>query len=371
MKAYHKELVRVSNKVRAFIEGAFTETVYDGPALSREMIERSSIIIACTHRSQFDYFIIGNYMHFLGVPNIRFAAGDNLTELPYLGKKFRNFGAFTVRREMALRKSYLRTLCNEVVAMLEDDDSIVVFPEMGRSYSGHMLKVRTLMLGAHVIDQMRRPDRPHIIIPSAISYEQLPELPYFEMLDQGKKLRQRGGGPLARIVGGAKYYGADIIAFGKLIAGRKLGRRIGRLYVDYGEPIDLRDILDLSAARDGKSRDELFAHRETMQALSDMLREKFYGLYRLLPMHVVAGILAEAGGAVSTADVARRIPAVIEGLRGQDRNLKSIAGLKPRELLDEAIRQLRVTRSITISGDTLRWAKPSIIQYHAASLEKR
>ncbi len=372
MKPYHAEMIRVSSKVNAFIEQCFTEITYEGPELSADMLDQSAMMIPCTHRSQFDYFILGNFLHLRGVKNIRFAAGDNLTELPYIGKKFQGFGAFTVRRELALRKTYLRELCNEVVGMLQNDDNIIVFPEMGRSYSGAMMKIRTLILGAHVLDQVKRPDVAHTILPVAISYEQLPELPYFAMLEKGKSIRSANSGPAGALLGNAYYYGADLIAFGKLIARRRLGMRYGRLYVDYSEPIALNDILDLkSANQTGGGRDELFAHRASMQRLSEILKEKFYSLYRLLPLHVVAGILAQKGGAAKKTEIEQAIPGVLERLQAEDRNCKSIAGLSCADLLEAGLIGLGKTGSVEKSGNSVSVRKPKIIRYHAASLDKR
>jgi len=60
---------------------------------------------------------------------MRFAAGDNLTNLPIIGPKFKAFGSFPIKRSSSLNRSYIINLSNRVVGMIEDNDSIIVFPK--------------------------------------------------------------------------------------------------------------------------------------------------------------------------------------------------------------------------------------------------
>ena len=101
MKEYHTTLHNVSAPVEAFMQKIFTTINIDGPAIPPEKINENPTMAVCTHRSHLDYILLGMVLHQLHLNNLRFAAGDNLTNLPFLGRKFRSLGAFTVYRANA------------------------------------------------------------------------------------------------------------------------------------------------------------------------------------------------------------------------------------------------------------------------------
>ncbi len=55
-------------------------------------------MIVSSHRSHLDYILLGIHCSKLGYRNLRFAAGDNLTRMPYIGTKFASLGAFPIYR---------------------------------------------------------------------------------------------------------------------------------------------------------------------------------------------------------------------------------------------------------------------------------
>jgi 1-acyl-sn-glycerol-3-phosphate acyltransferase len=368
MKKHHAAIQRVSAGVKRFYEKSFTRVVLHGPTVERERLQDVPLLIACTHRSQADYFLLGQIMFDMGAYNMRFAAGENLTSLPWIGRRFREFGAFTVRRAKNLGKEYVRNLTEDVVAMLRDGDSIIVFPEGGRSYGGEMMEVRGGIVGAGVLAQVRDPGRDVCFLPMAISYEELPEVRYFDVLQYGRSLRRPGHALLTRTLGSLLYFGADAVAFTKFLFAHRLGIRYGAVYVDYGPPIPVRELVDLKRDLIPDARDDFAACRVAFQSLQLRLRDLFTTLYRVLPSHILAGVVRDEG-ACGHAHAAKACSALVKKLAAQGRNVLSVSGLSGQELVAQGKRQLEYARALRVSGDRISVARTWAVQYYAATTD--
>ncbi len=367
MKEYHEAICNVSGRVKRFLTKTFSEIIYDGPSIGSEVFDDAATTITCTHRSQADYFLLGHFLNQAGLKNLRFAAGDNLTQLPVIGKKFRGFGAFPVHRGKSFGKRYVRDLCQRVMQMIRDGDNIIVFPEAGRSYSGEMLEVRNGILSAQIIDAYQRPERKHLVFPVAISYEHLPELRYFEMLQQGKALRQKRGGLLNKVRGNFYYYGADAIAFSKFFFANKFGRQYGRVYVDFAAPFQVSEVIDVKKNVDPEARDWFSAHRKSMQEARVYIRKQFTSLYRLQAMHVLARGLKEQGGALTHKGFLRLVPGILEEYHSREFNTKTLDALSSSDILREGIRQLMLFGAVQAGKSEINTRNRSIIDYYAAA----
>ena len=99
MNSYHQAVVRAIKGVNAFFETTFTSVIVEGPELDIAALSRDPVMLVSSHRSHVDYFVVGSIFNRMGFKNLRFAAGDNLTKLPWIGPKFLNYGAFTVERD--------------------------------------------------------------------------------------------------------------------------------------------------------------------------------------------------------------------------------------------------------------------------------
>ncbi len=122
--------------------------------------EKQQFMLTSTHRSHLDYLLLASELARLGVHHVRFAAGDNLTRLPVLGQRFKKMGAFSVYRGKASQRSYLFKLTEQVKNLIVNGSTVIVFPEGGRSYNGHMLDLKGGITGAAVVAQQENPDRP-------------------------------------------------------------------------------------------------------------------------------------------------------------------------------------------------------------------
>jgi 1-acyl-sn-glycerol-3-phosphate acyltransferase len=371
MKRYHDEVAKVSDGIIAFFKKTFSEVHFDGPRFDPAEVQRSPVMFVGTHRSHADYFFIGSNFVKLGFKNVRFAAGDNLTKLPWIGPRFLKFGAFAVSRDSGFDRNYVRNLCAQVIKMLEDGDSILVFPEGGRSYSGSMLEIKGGILNAALMLQAARPNSDVFLVPAAISYDCLPDLPYFPLLLKGKTLRKRPNGFLKRTLGSVYYFGADIMAFLPFLFARRFGRKYGALYMDYGMPVSVRSLVDLEANRVPNARDEFAAHRASLDIVGEQIRKMFVAQYRILPIHIVsAGIKGAAGGI--RQDALEAFAAEMKRSLAEDgRNCKTVGPLSPGETVAKGLAQLRKLKAVKIKGKEILARKAFIIDYFAATVRDR
>jgi 1-acyl-sn-glycerol-3-phosphate acyltransferase len=367
-KEYHENLARVAGGVRSFFEKTFASVEIVRPPMEQAEIDQGPIMIVCTHRSQADYFIIGNYLYHFGIGNLRFAAGDNLTELPYLGRRFKSWGAFPVKRDSARNRAYIMGLCEDVARMMEDGDNIIVFPEGGRSYKGNMMDINQVVIGAAVVAQARNPGLPVRLLPCAISYEQLPELHAFQVLNKGKKLRAPENPFLTRMHGTLLYFGADLVAFAKFLQARHFGIRYGSLYIDMDKLLPISDLVDLKAGYNPDAPNEFWAHRKVIKSVSAIVHQRFLALYRLLPLHAMA-LAIKKRGAIDKTGYIGDIEQTVAELRAQGRNLRSFDSLGPAQVIDKGLEQLRVMKAVSLNGGAVTVTRPEIIDYYAASIE--
>jgi 1-acyl-sn-glycerol-3-phosphate acyltransferase len=366
MASPHETVAGVSADVDRFLNKAFSSITIDGPKLDAEEIQRHPHMIVSTHRSHVDYFIAGWYLYYLGFKHMRFAAGNNLTGLPYIGRRFKAFGAFTVEREKAFERNYVQNLCGQVINMMENREAVILFPEGGRSYSGAMLDLKGGILGAAVLLQARHPDQDVYLIPNAISYECPPDAPWFELLLRGKTLRKRNNNFFNRLLGNAYYFGADIFAFLPFVTARKTGKRFGAVYVDHGAPMSIRSMVDLNALEAPDARDEFFRHRAAMQKVGEIIHDRFVSLFRLLPMHVLAALLSK-NGPLDAAHAVALVPDFLEELHAKKRNCRTLEPLLPHDIIAVGKEQLLHLGAIHINGGVFFEKNGPLLRYCAAA----
>ena len=367
MKSYHNNVKSVARDVHHFFYRTYDSIHINGPAIDLKNLQDAGLMITCTHRSMADYYLLGMFLHEMGIGNLRFAAGDNLTTLPIIGPKFRAFGAFTIERDSAFKRSYIKRLCDQVVSMIEDNDSVIVFPEGGRSYRGAMLDLKGGVLAAAVVAQARNPNKKIFILPVAFSYERVYELPYFTLLEKGKNYRKRTNAFFKQWLGSIYYFGADIVAYIKLYMNYKSGRKQGDIFIDYAAPIPVSEIVDIKANYFPGSKNEIFAHKNSIQILGDTIRRKLIELYRLLPAHIVAyGIKQHPSLLLS--EIQQSLRGLITHLSRQNRNTGSLEPLSDEQVLGAGLQQLSLHNAVALRGDTLKILKPSIIDYYAAAI---
>lgn len=365
---YQKNVDSVAAGVRRFFEKSFNKVEVSISEKARAACKTGPLMVASTHRSHADYFLLGGLLNSYGTKHIRFAAGDNLTNLPYIGPRFTGFGAFPVERARARDRSYIVQLSEEVASMLLDRQSILVFPEGGRSYKGNMMNINQVVIGGSILAQSRDRSAPVTIVPCAISYEKLPELTYFDTLEKGRQLRRSGKNPFQSLLGNTLYFGADAWAFVKFLNAHRFGGKYGDLYADFGDPFTISDCTDIDAGKKKDAPDNFWAYRKPARDLANEIYGRFLSLYRLLPEHAVAASL-EGRETVHATEAKAQIQSFLELADSNGRNVKSLIDLSADEILEKGIDQLRSRKLIAVNGSTIGVRSRSLIDYYAAAFK--
>ncbi|MBN1602383.1 MAG: 1-acyl-sn-glycerol-3-phosphate acyltransferase [Chitinispirillaceae bacterium] len=368
MATYHENVGSVIEGVGTFFKRNFTDIVISGPDVVPQDIQKNPVMLVSTHRSHLDYFLIGSRFFEMGFENLRFAAGSNLTNLPYIGKRFRNFGAFAVERDTGFERNYVRNLCNSVVSMMQRREAIIVFPEGGRSYSGRMLDVKAGILGASVLTRSRNPDIDVQLLPIAVTYEFPPDLPWFELLLKGKQLRKRDKNFFQKILGSIYYFGADICAFAPLMFSWLPQCNRGKIFIDYSAPVKLSTIVDVEKNRASQARDDFSANRQSMQIVSDAMSGLLYKLYRILPQHIVAAIVA-VQNKIEVDEALGKCDEILKKVRSDERNTLLIDSMSNEQIIQEGIEKLTAIKALNYKAGVLLTRSQSMIDYFAATIQ--
>ena len=228
-----------------------------------------------------------------------------------------------------------------------------------------MLEIKSGILGAAILLQARYPDEDVFFLPMAISYEYPPDAPWFPLLLRGKKMRKKTQPFYKRFLGNVFYFGADLLAFLPYITARKTGRAYGAAYIDFDTPVAIRSLVDIEGNRAKDVKDVFFSHRASMQKVADFIAKRFFALYRLLPMHLVAAI-GKNRDACAIADLEAAIPALLDTLRADGRNLTSLVDQTPADIVKQGIRQLERLKAVSQTGDIVSIKKRNILEYYAA-----
>ncbi len=324
-------------------------------------------MIVSSHRSHLDYILLGIHCSKLGYRNLRFAAGDNLTRMPYIGTKFASLGAFPIYRNRVKRRKYVLELCEQVAAMLDGGDNVIAFPEGGRSYGGAMLKMKSGLIAANVIAQCRSPHRQHYYLPFTVSYEVLPEISYLSWLEEARRLRRDPHRWVRRAAGSCLYYGADLAAFAGFVLLGRFGSRYGNVYLDYAEPFAVGSVIDVKNTCAPDARNVLVAHKVATRRLAEEIRRYLLRLYRILPMHVVAYELKN--GHTRRGDITARIPAIVGLLEAQGRNCRTLNALSDREVFEQGTAQLRHLNAVAVHAGDVSPIKADIVNYCAHAVD--
>ena len=317
------------------------------------------VMVVCPHRSHMDYVAGGLRLSSLGVTRLRFAAGDNLTRIPWFGAKIRAMGAFSVFRGKASQRSYLFRLTEQVRDILLNNYKVVVYPEGGRSYSGEMLDIRTGITGAAVMAQQSSPQTPVYYLPMTMAYDYLPEVPYYSLLLRGKRMRDKGSNSVVRFMGSFLYYWADGWSFFKLL----FNKHPDHIKIILGEPVKITDIVDVEGEYQANARNEFLANRKAIQKCADYIKTVFVDMFAILPHHLVASLLM-----ADEEITPEHVIALRETLVPQKGNLQYIENLTGAELVAQGKSTLKRHRAITYSKKKITIKSRPIVQYFSSAV---
>ena len=239
--------------------------IYDGIEVDQDGIARlraasrdGAVVLLPSHKSHVDYLVLSYvlYQNALNPPLI--AAGDNLSFFP-LGPVLRRGGAFFIRRSFKGNRLYPALVDAYMRKLLAQGFAVEFFLEGGRSRTG---KLRTPQFGllSMVVDAAAMNSGKTVsFVPISIGYERVVESrSYEEELAGGEKKKEGVGGLLS--------------------APKILRSRYGRLYVQFGDIVTFKDLVDDARERHG------------VESFSDLSKPQRRGLIQRFARHAVSEI---------------------------------------------------------------------------------
>ena len=339
-------------------------TVGDIIVLNEKNIEnmpKGHMLACCTHRSHLDYLVLGLKIPEFGADQIRFAAGDNLTRLPFLGKLFLSVGAFSVHRGKASQRSYLMQLAHKVKMIVANGDTVIVFPEAGRSYTGAMLDIKSGIISAGVLAQKENPKQPIYYLPCAINYTKIPDLRAFELLLKGKKIRDGSDNVFTKIFGGFLYYFADIRVF----LGDWIFKNKTDIYLNVAKPIALSEITDVEGKYRAEGKTAIAANKDAINDCAVIIEKRFYEIFPILPINIAAYLFKKYGRKGLREE---NIDKFLKKLKKMPLCLDTMAKLSAKEIQRTGISQLK-ENGATGGIYHVRLKRKNRLDYFAAFLE--
>ena len=358
MKKYSDKMRNESEGFNNYLNKVISHIHIEGVE-NLEVGKNGGATVVCTHRSHLDYVIIGMRFSRLDFHHMRFAAGDNLTRIPILGKKFIDMGSFSVFRGKASQRTYLFKLADQVKKMIIKGDNIIVFPEGGRSYTGRMLEVKGGIVGATVMAQQQEPSTDRYYIPIAISYNGVPDVKAIPLLNRGKKLRGSKN-KITKMIGNIYYYAADILCYTSIWL---FPDKNFRAYVDIGTPIKVNDITDVEGQYNEKSKNQFFANGRAIKDVTEKIQSSLLEYYRVLPHNLVAYILSSSK--VVDNNGSQLVLELLEKMSSIKYNDKEITILTVEEIWEEGAKRLKKTKGAKGSIKKLSIKNYEIISYES------
>lgn len=195
----------------------------EGMARIRNISKKMPFVIVPCHRSHIDYLLI-HYVFYKNNIQLPFiAAGNNLSFFP-MGYIFRKSGAFFLRRSFRGNKVYSEVFAKYLAILLKEGLPLEFFIEGGRSRTGKMVMPKYGLLSMVIQAYQEKYCENFAAIPVYIGYDRvIEEKSYLKELAGESKTPENT---------------TEIIKTSKI-----LSRRYGRVYVNIGEPMIMKDYL--------------------------------------------------------------------------------------------------------------------------------
>ncbi len=203
-------------------EGIDVDTA--GLADVREWARKGSLVYVPSHKSHIDYLVLNYILYDYHMHIPRIAAGQNLAFWP-MGHVFRKCGAFFIRRAFKGTSLYPKIFARYVKQLLAEGHSLEFFIEGGRSRSGKLMLPKTGFLSILLQAYFEGHADDLVFVPASINYDRI--------LEESSYLKE--------IEGKTK----DKESFRQVLRARKfLKRKYGKIYIQFGHPISLRQYLN-------------------------------------------------------------------------------------------------------------------------------
>ncbi len=211
---------------------------YDRERLERiyELTQRHPLVFLPSHKSNLDHLVLQYALHENGHPPNHTAGGINMNFFP-IGPLVRRSGVFFIRRTFKDNPTYKFVMRQYVEYLIEKRFSLEWYIEGGRSRSGKLLPPR-LGLMAYVADAYKNGKAEDVyLIPVSIAYDQIQDVGSYVAEQKGAKKSKESFGWFLKVV-------------------RSLQNRYGQIYINFGDPVSMREALGDPEAACRPSDDE-------------------------------------------------------------------------------------------------------------------
>jgi glycerol-3-phosphate O-acyltransferase len=286
----------------------------DGLAELRRLDRKHALVFLISHRSYLDEFILPPTLEHGGLSPLYGMAGANLNFFP-LGTVARRTGIIHVRRSTGDIPIYRLALRSFIGQLVEQKSNLCWSIEGGRTRTGKLRPPRYGLL-RYVADAVEETtDTDPLLVPVSFMYDQLPVHEVGRMASEA-----RGQGKEAEDLRWLVNYAAG------------LRERLGRVYLDFGEPLPLRRRLaELNA-------DSVTENRVERVALD--VCHRLNAATPVTPTAVVCIALLAANRALTLDEVLRTVRPLADYITGRGWPVAGGATLTDRSTLRWALREL-------------------------------
>lgn len=302
--------------------------LYDGVELSgvqrlKSVADGNELVYVPCHRSHIDYLLLSYILYVQGFSLPHIAAGVNLN-LPVVGGLLRRGGAFFLRRSFAGKPLYAAVFNAYLKEILQRGHALEYFVEGGRSRTGRLLPAKGGMLAMTVHAFLQDPQTPVVFVPVYFGYERLLE-----------------GGAFTSELAGGKKQKESILGLVKAL--RTLKEDYGHVYVNFGQPIALNELLknqqpDWRSLEVGAQRPDWI--KPLVNDLGDQIMRSINEAASVTPISLLATtLLATPRGCIGRTELIQQIELYQELLKkAYEGSLVVIPDVKANQLIDHGKR---------------------------------
>src|SRR6516225_9322088 len=306
------------------------DTLLDEEALAglRELDRRHPLIFLISHRSYLDEWVLLPALLSSGIAPPYGLAGANLNFFP-LGTVARRTGMVHIRRSTGDAPVYRLALRAFIGQLVANRANLIWSIEGGRSRTGKLRPPRYGLL-RYVVDAVEAVDAPEaLVVPVSIVYDQLPTHEVSLMVSEARGLRKQPEN--------ARWF---------LDYTRGLRHRLGRVYVDLGQPLRLRERL-------AELRVDDPAETHAVERVALEVSHRINRATPVTPTAAVCVALLAADRALTMAEVLATVAPLADYLQRRGWPVAGAANLTDRSTVRRALQELVASGVLTCySGGT-------------------
>jgi len=224
--SYNILIIKIASVLITWVLNIMFEGItVDKDSLNRvkSMSQKAPVILIPCHKSHIDYLILSYLLYHNNMPCPHVAGGKNLSFWP-LGPLFRGGGAFFIRRTFKGAVLYSKVFAEYIHNLLAEGFNIEFFIEGGRSRTGKMILPKLGLLSILLNAYKNGACEDMIFAPIFIGYDRILEESSYLNEIEGKEKQPES---LIQVIKARKF----------------LQKRYGRIYIQFHEPISLKELL--------------------------------------------------------------------------------------------------------------------------------